>query len=93
MSINMDNAGRYAFLEFRTPDMATASMQLTGQVCWVSAARNIGSGEACTGLPVAGTLDIATASVQLTRHALWVWGVVGTVGPAGAGGGACTGWA
>eukprot|EP00798_Chlamydomonas_sp_ICE-L_P000036 gene36-12845_t len=32
VSINMDGQGRYAFLEFRNPDMATAALQLSGQV-------------------------------------------------------------
>ena len=33
VNVNMHSDGRYAFVELRTPDMATASLGLSGTVC------------------------------------------------------------
>lgn len=44
---SVNSSGKYAFVEFRTPEMATAALDLNGQVggCWVRRRRQGTSGD------------------------------------------------
>ena len=67
----MHSSGKYAFVEFRTPEMATASLDLSGQVGWVWLCA-----EHCTSVDGAGAslnLDSCCGRKVWTNNVLKVW--------------------
>ena len=63
----MHSSGKYAFVEFRTPEMATASLDLSGQVGWEQHSHKCGLGEGA--FVEFRTPDMATASLNLSGQA------------------------